>query len=77
MVGEPDLGQTIPSARRGKHPQLRRTGFGTRQDEDDNQEEEDEAEQTGRSWKGFTLNLKRCLVSVTVQIALKKILELP
>ena len=41
VVGEPDLGQTIPFARRGKHPQLRRTGFGTRQDEDDNQEEED------------------------------------
>ena len=41
VVGEPDLGQTIPFARCGKHPQLRRTGFGRRQDEDDNQEEED------------------------------------
>ena len=45
MVGEPDLGQTIPFARRGKHPQLRRTGFGRRQDEDDNQEEEDTVQQ--------------------------------
>ena len=60
MVGEPDLGQTIPFARRGKHPQLRRTGFGTRQDEDDNQEEEDgnAAEQKGKVFEWIHTELE-------------------